>query len=685
MGAKAGKIRVVRKPQYIYNFLFYLLFILVPLCLCAGIFPPELSAQTSAPALFEKGQRAMQAEDWYSATESLIECLRLNPAHADATAALADCYYELGEFDEALVWVRRARTLARSNTSLANLEAFTLIALGRLDEASGIISGVLEREPYNREALFAAAELDIARGRAGDAVIRYREAARRFPDDRRLLVSLALVLGSLGDTENARTYIERALLQHEGDYRVYYYAAYLASQAGRINDGLAYAENALYYRPGNNPARFLLASLRYRAGHYEEASRLADELITVNRNDSRSWYLKGVSYIRMGRFNEAQAILSTAADIDPDDEFIRAALEELLISRTRIEDPVRIRWASWHFVRARDFRTRNLIEQALFEYRRGLRLNPYAVNRREYADLLRLQGYPARYLEELQFMQDLGMADKSLNDAVESYNALLSTALFRRWGVDPVMISKPHWKLAVFSIVTQAAFHHADAGAGASSYIKDILVHERNIMPMDMELRQPSFSEAFRTAREGEADYFLLVSVSENERDISIKGELFVTRTGSRAAVFNAFRTGPDRLRYASRGIVDQLSAALPFRAELIQRRQDQGLIDKGRADGVKDGAEYLIVLKGRSGILNEGIGLVYDPSDIIGKLIIEKADEEVSAGRLIRNGFFDRITPGDDIFLTPENSESSGPRPSQSSFSVPSDPELRTLLRTLR
>ena len=639
-----------------------------------------LYAQAGAPALYEQGRSSMMTENWYGAAESLIECLRLNPAHADATAALAECYYELGEFDQALVWVRRARILARASTELTNLEAFTLIALGRLDEASAVIDGVLAREPYNREALFAAAELDVARGRAGDAVIRYRDAARRFPDDRRLLVSLALVLGSLGDTDGARSYIERALLLHAGDYRVYYYAAYLASRAGRISEGIGYAENALHYRPGYMPARSQLASLRYRAGQYEEAARLADELIAAKRDDSRSWYLKGMSYIRMGKLEEARSLLSVAADIDPDDEFVRTALEELLISNTRVEDPARARWASWHFGRARDFRTRNLVEQSLFEYRRGLRLNPYAADRRQYADLLRLQGYPARYLEELRLMQDLGLADKSLNDAVESYNALLSSALFRRWGVDPVMISKPHWKLAVFSLSSQSAFYHADAGAGASSYIKDLIVHERNILPMDLELRQPSFSAAFRTAREGDADYFLVLSVSENERDISIKGELFVARTGSQAAVFSAFRTGPDRLRYASRGIVDQLSAAMPFRAELLLRRQDQGLIDKGRADGVRDGAEYEVIRKGRAGIQNEGIALVYAPEDVVGKLVIEKADEEVSAGRLARNGFFDRISPGDEVFLVPEKKDAS-----KAGAALPVDPELRALLRMLK
>jgi tetratricopeptide (TPR) repeat protein len=622
----------------------------------------------------------MVAEDWYTAAESFIEALRFNPAHAEAAAALAECYYELGEFDESLLWVRKARTLARGSLDLANLESFILIALGRLEEAQKVIDEILSREPYNKEALFAAAELDIARGRSGDAVIRFREAVRRFPDDRRLLISLALVLGSLGDTGGARSYIERALVQHPGDYRVYYYAAYLAARGDRITEAVGYALDSLYYRPAYIPARSLLASLYYRSGNYEEAARLADELIALNREDSGAWFLKGMAYIRLGRGGEALTVLSTALAVDPGDEFIRSTLEDLLVSNTRIEDSRRQDWASWHFSRARDYRARSLIEQALFEYRRGLRLNPYARDRREYADLLRVQGYPARYLEELRFMQDLGLGDRALDDAVESYEALLGDALFRRWNVDPVSVSKPHWKAAIFSVASQSAFFHADAGVAGSAYIRDLLVHERSVAPLDLELRQPSFSAAFRQAREGGADYFLVISVSENERDISIKGELFVARTGASAAVFNAYRTGQDRLRDAARSIVEQLSRALPFRAELLRRSQGRALIDKGRADGVKDGAVFEVVRKGGAGILNEGIGLVYAADDVTGKITIEKADEEVSSGVLARTGFFDRISEGDEIFPAPEENAAS-----PQAAAIPMDPELRSLLRTLR
>jgi tetratricopeptide (TPR) repeat protein len=623
----------------------------------------------------------MTEENWYSAVESFLECIRLSPAHAEAAASLAECYYELSEFDEALSWVRKARTLARGSTALANLEAFILIALGRLDESAVIIAGVLDREPYNRDALFAAAELDISRGRTGDAVTRYREVVRRYPDDRRVLISLALVLGSLGDTENARSYIERALADHGGDYRVYYYAAYLDAQAGRLSQAIRNAEQALYYRPGYAPARSLLASVRYRSGAFEEAARLADEAIARNRTDIGAWHLKGMSYIRQGRRTEAITVLSTAVGIDPEDEFVRTALEDLLIADTPLEYPDRSRWASWHFTRARDYRSRNLMGEALFEYRRGLRLYPYAADRQEYAELLRLQGFPARQLEELRFMQSLGFADRRINDMVASYDALLADALYRRWSIDPVEIASRHWNVAVFSVASQSAFYHADAGAIGSSYIKDLLIHDRNIAVLDLELRQPGFSNAFRAAREGGADYFLLVSVAENERDLSITGELFVGRTGSPAAVFYSYRTGANRLRNASRGIVADLAKALPFRGELLQRRAAQGLIDKGRADGVELDKVYEVVKKGRPGIRNEGIGLVYSPEDVVGTLLIEQADEEVSSGLLSRNGFFDRIAPGDEIILQEQKTDSEEAAAPGSA----ANPELRTLLRTLR
>ncbi|GAB1481217.1 hypothetical protein MASR2M78_00320 [Treponema sp.] len=93
----------------------------------------------------------MADEDWYTAAEAFLESININPSYSESIASLAEAYYALGEFDQALSWVRKARSLARGRSDLANLEAFILCALGKLDAADSVVKEVLSREPYNKE------------------------------------------------------------------------------------------------------------------------------------------------------------------------------------------------------------------------------------------------------------------------------------------------------------------------------------------------------------------------------------------------------------------------------------------------------------------------------------------------------------------------------------------------------
>lgn len=679
---------MVKSRFYVNVFLIAALFVIVDL--------PAQQARDAA-AFYEQGRDAMFNEDWYAATEAFLECLRRNAAHTEATRSLAEAYYELGEYDEAWTWVRKARALARMSSETANLEASILIAMGRLNEAEASLKTLLSREPYNKEALFTAAELDIARGRSSDAVLRYKNAIRRYGDDRRLLVSLALVLGSLGDMNGASTYIERAQAEHPDDYRVFYFAAYIGARGGKIAEALRNAERCLFLRPKYTPARNLLASLRYRSGDYDEAIKLSNEAIAANRKNTTAWFLKGMSQWRQGRTAEARATLSMAQNIDKDDEFIRAAYEELLIDGTPVESAERRVQANYHFTRGSDFRKRNLSNEAVFEYRRGLRINPYADDRQAYAELLRLQGYPSLQLEELKFIVDLGKGTRQINDAIETWTNRLSTSLTRQWPVDSSEIT-PHWNVAVFAVAGQSALGHTDAGFIAAGYLRDILNHSRKISMLNIDMREASFASAFRTAREAapdgeKCDYFLLSSISEHERDLSLKIELFVARTGAKAAEWTFYRAGQDRLRNAALNAASKLEAALPFRAVLLRRNAGSALIDKGKADGVAMEAAYDVIKKDKLELQSAGIGFKYLPSDIVGTLTIGNVDEEISMGKLTRQGFFDLIAIGDAIIPQtppPAENESKTTQPAaqsitQSDAQTASDPELRSLLMTLR
>jgi tetratricopeptide (TPR) repeat protein len=663
----------------------------------APLFP-----QTKRDAVFyyNEGRAFMMADDYYSAAQSFLEGLRLNPAHAETTASLAECYYYLGEYEEALVWVRKARTLARANLDTANLEAFILVAMGQLTEAENILKTVLQTEPYNKEALFVQGEIDIARGRNGEALRRYREAVRRYPDDRRLLLSLALVSLSLNDYHAAQGYIDRAMLAHPDDYRVYYYAAWLDARRGDLREAIDRTEKALYYKEDFAPARALLTTLRYRSGDYEGAIALANERIAVNRNDKYAHYLKALSLWRIGetnpsRLREAITALDAVLSIDGDDEFARALLEEIVLQATNIEDRSRSRYAAWHFRRAADYRRRNLSDEALFEYRRGLRLDPYAAERRDYAALLRLKGFTEAYLEELLFIKELsGMtgteaANTAIDDAIEAYSIQNREALSLKHRVGMEEFTR-HWHIALFCIDNEAggappSAYHTDNAVIAAAYLKDMLAHDRNIDPGDETaagLRRPSFADAFRASRTRGDDYFLIVSVDENERDLSLKATLYASRTGTELKTFTAYRSGENRLRNAARSIISQLNAALPFRASLIRRNAGVALINKGKIDGVTVGAEYEVVKQGTAEVATDGIALKYAAGNIAGTFTATVVDEEVAQGTLTRNGFFDRVAVGDEVILQPKPET---PAAAQPAAGTPLSPELQALLRTLR
>ena len=79
----------------VFCFVFVLLAVFVPTRAAAqaGARGPGVvggaNGAAEAAVYYERGRAAMSLDDWYAAAEAFIECLRLNPAHAEGTAALA--------------------------------------------------------------------------------------------------------------------------------------------------------------------------------------------------------------------------------------------------------------------------------------------------------------------------------------------------------------------------------------------------------------------------------------------------------------------------------------------------------------------------------------------------------------------------------------------------------------------
>lgn len=611
---------------------------------------------------YEQGKALQDQEDWYGAIERYQDALHENRSYNRAYQGLAECFYALGEYDEALAQVTRAETFKKNDPALQNLHAFTLIGLGRLDEASAMFARVLATWPNDVSARFGVAEIDICAGKISAASSQYLDALKRNPENRKALLSLALVSFEMGNDVAARDYIAKALQYHGDSPQVFYYASYIAALDGDAGEAESRARNALALKADYDDARELLASILYRSGRYEEVIDICDARISANRNKGSAWYLRALSLEKQGRYDEALKAARSGLEVAPGDELFRAMAEEIIISRLPFEDKRRAQWAAWHIDRAEKFARNNMSDQSMYEYRRALKVNPYDIpSRKAYARLFLNRGYPARYVSQLEFVQSLGKSDNSINDAVESYKKLLSTSVQTKWKVDPLYLDKAHTSIGLYFRADPASFMHPDSERITTNMVAETASYDLRYKVTAADRPVSGYAEAFRASREKGEDYFALVSFRENDRDVQIQADLYVSKTGSKAQSFSVFRTGNDNYSNALRRLVQIITASFPMRGAILDRYQADAVIDLGKSDGVKAGDKFDVVPRELAQVTNEGIGVMYQREDVLGTFTVTTVDEDASQGTLERNGFFDRVNPGDSVMLKPAEAQDAG------------------------
>lgn len=675
--------------------------VLIVFVLILSVFP-GLSAQTAVD-FYRRGKNAQNSGDWYSAAEQYQEALRINPSFFDALYSLAQCFYELEEYDRALTYVLEAGKLRSNSQDVQTLHGFILIGLGQLEEASAVFSSVLTSWPNNINARFGLGELDVAAGRISAAENQYMQALYRSPENRRALLSLAMICQEEGKNEAAAGFIEQALKYYGDNAQTLYIAGVF--EMNRKNYGLAdkYLRAALTVDSGYIDALDALASVLYYSARYQEMNSVADTLIGKDRGKTKFWYQKVLALSKLNRIDEAVSAASSGLKSGQDDEILRSFAEDLILAAFPVEDSRRAGWASARFKNAASFERHNMPGRAILEYRRGLKLNPYdTAARSAYASLLLAGGYHTRYLEEMVFIQSLGDTSTKVSDAVENYGNLLSQSVSSRWNIDSLYVDKGHISIGLYFFGSSENLIHPGAEETTASALADVLSFYRRFDIYTDKTPVSGYAEAFRKSRENGDDYFALVTLDENNTDISVKMEVFLSRTGAPAAVFSVFRTGNGRFSSALRRLADTAAASFPVYGTVIQRDQNNLVIDLGKADGIAAGARFAVIPSGALSFITDGLGVDFTEESVLGYVDITAVDSDVSEGTFSRKGFFDRMNPGDVAVLLPPEPEpeagtaepaagntGTGTEPAASQTVIsgdsPWEPGLFSILRSIR
>lgn len=605
-------------------------------------------------------------ENWYTASQYFIEVVNSNPAFSDAWFRLADCSYHLGEFDLAFQYLESAEKYEKNKSEIKNLKGMILLALGRTDEARQIFNEVLKKYPNDIDAHFGLAEIELYDGKFSGAENQYAEALKRQNSNRKALLSLALVCAETKRYNQSEKYLRQAMQYYSGEPEVHYLAAIIYTMKGDYKDAEKHARIAVEIRGGYEQAYELLAQIVYLQHRYSEVIDLCDFIISRNRNSGAAWYLKGVAQSKLGNNEDAINTWDTGLSVKPQDELMRMMLELTAKNELDLDDKRRNQWAGYHLNNARQYDSRYDKAGSTYEYQRALILDPSnSAARLAYADILELNGMHELYLEQLNFVKANSDSKISteLKDTIEAYESLLNNTLAKRWKVDAFYLDKIRWNIAVFYTENTSTFNHADGDRLTALACGDVFSGVAITSVKTQVTPVSGYGEAFKNARANNYDYFIMVSLSEGDDDLSLNATMYSGRTGTETFSEKYYATGNNRFSTVLRRFRNSVLGKLTVRGKILQRNGKTVLIDLGRSENIVKDAVFKIVRKGCVKTADAGTGLFFRDDDVVGMLVVTEAGEEVSEAVITSHGFYDRINEGDELVLVsmPEQNTESG------------------------
>ncbi len=608
-------------------------------------------AGESVTKLYQDGLKAQNDEAYYSAIETYRDCLAKNPVYMEPLVGLSECYFALAEYDEALIYIRKARTLDMNRIPLMILEGRIHIGLGNFEEASRIFSAVSSREPNNTDAELGFAELALAQGKIEVAKSRFLETIRMNPENRRALLSLIILYDNQNDFAKGEEYCKLALSLYPSDPEVRLVVASHYLSTGRLGEAEGHVKFALSIKPQLPEGLRMYSTILLETGRYQEGAEVLARLLQISRDQPIVWHNLAVTQMLLGRNTESLNAYRTALQLKPDDETVRYAYEFALIDQTEMKSPLRISAAQYHFSRANGFKGKNLSEKALREYRRGLMVDPYSKEGRlGYAQIFLERRLYGKYVEELKILTENGLNDRNIDDSLEIHESLLQTSVSSVWGIDQYMLEKSSYSFSLFYNTGSQPLGYFQGENVLTRVLSDNLRGYENISLKSPQRRVSSFAEAFRMARTEGTDYFTVFSFVNGDRFFTVKAQTFLSSTGVELSTVTVQRTGNDRVQDALYQCAANIHAQLPVFGRILDRKFDSVVVDIGSRDGIASGNTLVIIKNRELRLQKDTFGYVYDEKDLIGEFTVTKPDELISEGTVKSSSFFDMINPGDYI-----------------------------------
>lgn len=534
------------------------------------------------------------------ATDLIRSVLAANPRFAEAHVRLGEALLWLGDLDGAEDSFVAARNLRYRAVDLPLLEAQRDVLAGDIRRAETRYRDILALQPYNEQARIGLAILELSAGPSDSALARLEELATRYPENRRLVVTLIQLMAERNDQESLRRYLGLALQYHGDSAGVQLMAAELALEEGRLEAATFHANNAIALAPKLARGWLVLAQTAAVAGDVGRARQYHEELIRLDPANHAAWYARGEFFAREQRLDEARRSWEHALELRPDFELARFALENMVITERDLDDPLREQLAAAYRRSGRALEERFLSRQAERHYRRGLQLNPFdPVLRARLANLYLQQGMHARYLAELRLIDERGLTTPGpdgisrteLADRIDLFSARLRSSPAVVWQIDQFTAPRPRTALVIAAVNDDSSLFPG-AERHIAAYVAALLQTSQNVSILETFASAQPQGELIARARTTGADELVLLRVSLQDRSADLSVAVLQAANARVLASTTIRRSGNQRLDAVARAAAEAVDRRILPRGTVLERRFEDVAISIGTVDGVATGDE---------------------------------------------------------------------------------------------
>jgi tetratricopeptide (TPR) repeat protein len=241
---------------------------------------------------------------WFSEAatelEKFIAAVRSSTQTANAQLVLADCQVRLGEYKKVIQSLSPLADVDSNNRTLAYLLGSALIGDGQLDKGQAIIDRLFRHEDSAEAHLLMASILLLA----DDAQSALKEAQRALELNPKLPTVQAWygrVLMRLGDTERAKVAFKSELASNANDFDSNLYLGVLLRQDRLTEEAGSYLQRAIQLRPREQYARYHLAAVYAAAGKPGDALPLLEGVLKEHGDFVEARVLLASVYYRLNR------------------------------------------------------------------------------------------------------------------------------------------------------------------------------------------------------------------------------------------------------------------------------------------------------------------------------------------------------------------------------------------------